>query len=401
MKRVIPVLILLAILFAFAGCDKPYEAADNTEVASTQSSSHLDESDSPTDLMSSTLQVPMISVSMPIVREIEYASDSTEIFRHVYQNMALILPEPEVADKVIVDFLNRVDQTSADAASIKAAAKENYIAENWTPYLCQISYVPTRIDAGVLSLYGNYATYSGSVHPESADVSVNYDLVTGDVIKLDSLFTAESTDMLVAEVTQVLNAQKEEKFLFDDFDDTVKDRFNRGLSHENSWYFSNTGLCFYFSAYDIAPYSSGVIVAEIPYEKLAGFMDNAYFPAETESVTGILQAELFQDDSLDKYEGFSEIVIDQGATKALLHTDSSIYDVRIETGSWSADGDIFIADHTVYAAYALTAGNAIMVESEIPDTLPRLRITYKTGGQTARYYLTDSGKDGSIILMEE
>ena len=399
MKRVFSVLLILTVLLTFSSCSKPHDIPVNTAVTST-ATTHGNESYAPTEDIAVPLQVPMITVSMPTVEEIEHAKDGTEIFRYIYQNMSMILPDPENAEKIIVDFLNRIDSTTGDAVTIKQRAIADYMPGNWTPYLCQIVYAPTRLDTGILSLFGNYTTYSGSVHPDSADISVNYDLVTGKTIQLDTIFTAEPTEILVSEVIQALTIQKEDKYLFDDFEVTVKERFNNGLSHENRWYFSNTGLCFYFSAYDIAPYASGTVIAEIPYKKLVGFLDDAYFPVETDVVKGALHAELFNEKTLDHYGAYSEIIIDQGATKALLHTDSAIYDVRIETGSWSSDGDTFIADYTVYAAYALTAGNAIMVESEIPDTLPRLRITYTTGGKTLSCYLTDSGNDGSIILIQ-
>lgn len=399
MKPVISILLLLSILLAIAGCGKPQESTVNTGNVQVQPGT-TEASIEPTVLdVDAPLHIPMISVSMPVVLESESADDGTEIFRYVYQNMSLILPEPEIADKIIVDFLNRMDKTSNDAESIKAAAKADYNSENWSPYLCQITYNPIRIDSGVLSLFGNYTRYSGAPHPESTDISVNYNLVTGAVIELDNIFTSDATDTLIDEIIQALNVQKVEKSLFDGFENTVINRFKDDLAHEKNWYFSSTGLCFYFTAYDIAPYASGVIVAEVPYEKLAGLMDDAYFPAEPETVGGTLNAELFTVDQLDNYDVFSEVTVDKGAVKTLLHTDSSVYDVRIETGSWSANGEIFIPEHTVYAAYALSADAAIMVESEIPDALPRLRITYQTGGRSVTRYLTDSGKDGSIFLI--
>lgn len=400
MNRVLFPFLALIILFAFSGCELLHAKPNDT--GNIQSSSISAENSTVPVVTdgNTSLQIPTISVSMPIVRETQYANDDAEIFSYAYQNMSLILPEPEVAEAIIIDFSNRVDKTSANADSIRAAAKADYNAGNWTPYLCEIIYNPMRIDSGVLSLLGNYASYSGTPHPESVDVSVSYDLVTGKVIALDDIFPKNAEITLSREVIEVLRSQKEEKYLFDDFEETVTDRFENGLSHENSWYFSNTGLCFYFSAYDIAPYSSGMIVAEIAYEKLAGLMNDAYFPAELESVNGTLSAELFNEDRLDEYDIFSEITIEKGATKALMYTDSSIYDVRIETGSWSADGEMFIPQHTVYAAYALTKDSLIIVESEIPDTLPRLRITYRAGGRSECLYLTDSGKDGSVYLTK-
>lgn len=400
MKRAVIFFSMLLMLFAFSGCNILQEHPANTEsvqttIAPTEATTEPTISDS-----AAPPEAPMVSVSMQVVWETEFADDGTEIFSYVYQNMSLILPESEISEKIILDYLNRVDMTSTDAETIKSASRKNYTAGNWTPYLCQIKYNPVRIDRGVLSLLGNYTTYNGAPHPVSADISLNYDLVTGDEIQLKNIISANATETLISEVTKSLDSQKEDKGLFDDFAANVRDRFSNGLTHEYSWYFSNTGLCFYFSAYDIAPYSAGVIIAEVPYEKLAGLMDDAYFPAEPEVVTGTLLAEHFNEDNQDRFNNYSEIVIDKGFIKALLYTDSSVCDLRIEIGSWSAD-DIFIPEHTVYAANVLTSNDAIVIESEIPDTLPRLRVTYYTGDTSVSVYLADSGEDGSILLIQE
>lgn len=396
MRCIIAFILILSVLLIVAGCNRP-EFGNTANTNPTDSEDHNGTTDMPVSGESTDVQIPMVSVSLPIVKESDLADDNTEISNYIYQNISMIHPEPEVADKIILDFLNRVDEISTDIESIRTAAKQNYTGSNWTPYLCQITYKPMRIDSGVLSLVGNYVSYSGTPHPESTVVSINYDMVSGDVTVLDDIITSDGTKTLIDEVTRSLNAQKSEMFLFDDFEDTVKSRFVNSLSHEYSWYFSETGLCFYFSAYEIAPYSSGVIVAEVPYEKLAGIMDNAYFPAEQATATGTLIADKFEENDLNSYDEFSEIIINENASKVLLHTDTAIYNVHIETGSWSVGGDTFTPEHTVFAAQALCNRDAIMVEANITKSLPDLRIRYQTNNKTVYQYLT-CDEDNNIVL---
>ncbi len=384
MKRIMTILLAAALLAACAGCNQIHDST-HTTLASGQ------ETTEPFQTQAVILpELPIISVSLPIVEESSYASDDAMIFSHVYQNMSLILPEQEIADEIIVDFLNRIDH-SADAQSIQAAAQKNYSTGNWVPYLCQIEFEPMRIDSGVLSLFGNYTTYNGTPHPETDALSVSYDLTTGKVIALNEIIAPQSVDALINAVVDALTEQAAQMNLFEDFRDTVTDRFRNGLSHEYNWYFTSDGLCFYFSPYDIAPYSSGVIVAQVSYAQLAGLMDDAYFPAERESIRATLTSQPFTQADTEDISGFSEVVIDKDGEKTILRTDACVYDVRIQLGSWSEDGSTYIPERCIYAAYALSADNAIVVHHGSTDTFPTIRVSYEARGETQYRFLPGNG----------
>lgn len=64
----------------------------------------------------------------------------------------------------------------------------------------------------------------------------------------------------------------------DGYEETVKEHFNLDSSSSACWYFADSGMHFYFSPYEIAPYSVGDIDIEIPYEELQGVLKEAYFP---------------------------------------------------------------------------------------------------------------------------
>ena len=54
----------------------------------------------------------VIAVAVPVTTENKYNNDGILLFQYMYQHMYLTMPDQSIADKIIVDFLNRVDQTS-------------------------------------------------------------------------------------------------------------------------------------------------------------------------------------------------------------------------------------------------------------------------------------------------
>ena len=395
MKRLTSVILMLSLLLSLTACmnkdDISYSKPDNTPTNPQPTN--------PSGPLPPVAQKPMVSVSVPIVKETERASDGTVLFNYIYQNIELIVPDPDVAQKVILDFLNRIDQTTATANETRNAAKNAYKGDtNWSPYLCQITFDPMRVDYGILSMLGYNVVYNGTPHPNTDYLSVNYDLVNGKVLTLNSILAGNSNiSTLCQYVIDSLTLQKNTANLFDGFESTVTDRFAKNLTLDTDWYFSETGLCFYFAPYDIAPYSSGVITAEVPYERLAGILNDAYFPAEKDTASGTIFAQMFLDAEIDSFSQFSEIVIDSNGDKVLLYTNQYVQNVRIESGSWSSDGSTFIPEHTVFAALSLTPGDAVMVESQLKTNAPSLRLSYQTGGKTMFFFITGTN-NGSVEL---
>lgn len=393
MKNILIAVLSVCLLLSMTGCARPH--------TSTHSTSTTDITTDPTYSTGDVhvAQKPMIAISVPVVTETETAPDGSVIFNHTYQSISLVIPDPNVADKVILDFLNRIDQTANDAASIRAAAKADYTSGKLSnPYLCQITYNPIRVDPGILSLFGSYASYSGTPHPETIYLSVNYDLLTGKVLGLNDIITdGTSGDTLYQCVVDNLTAQNH-KGLYIGFQESVKARFQQGFANDASWYLSPTGLCFYFSPYEIAPYASGVIVAEIPYEQLPGILEDAYFPAEQESAGGTVFVDKFEPDNLEAFTQFSELILKENGDKILLHTNSAVQHIRIETGSWNANGTVFTPEQTVFAACGLTPGDAIMVQAQLDDKLPTLLLTYHANGKTVQFYIS---KDGSSPILKD
>lgn len=387
-KKIVLCISAVCLFLSISACTTPDNGLENSfDMQSSTVNSTADPTETVTDGYSQPL--PLLAVSLPVSTQTETAEDGTILFNYSFQNLSLILPDPDVADKVIVDFLNRIDQTAAEAESIRTAAiSDCEDTSNWNPYLCQITYDPKRIDTGVLSMFGCYISYSGSVHAGAVYRSVSYDLVTGNALYLNDIFT-ETADpsQLYQLVLESLTAQKDSISLFDGFEFTVAERFGKNFRQDNDWFFSNQGLCYFFSPYEIGPYSSGVIIAEIPYSKLVGIIDDAYFPTEKVSVTGNIFLKSFDKVSQDTFSQFAEVILDEDGSKFLLYTDSSVYDICIEAGYWSQDDEIFTPEYTVFSAYGLSSDSAILVQSDVSDIHPTLRLSYLTGESIVYQYI--------------
>lgn len=389
MKRLTFALFLVILLLALASCK--IAGVSSTETTSSSPTSAINtECD---NKITPIPQQPMVSVSLPIVTETEYAQDGTIIFVQTYQNISAVLPDPNVGDAIILDYLNRIDNTKDTAQSILDAATKGYKQGNyWQPYTSEILYQPMRVDRGVISLFGNQVNYAGSAHPESNYQSVSYDLSTGDTLSLsDIIINNADHSNVVNAILSSLSKEAKNYSLYPDYEDVVKQRFNQDFLSDNDWYFNREGICFFFSPYEIAPYSSGVISVTVSYADLHGILEDAYFPDERLSAVGELTVKNFSRAPVEKFTQISEIVLQEQSEKFFLYTDGSVYDLQIACAD-EKDSTY----HTVYAAQCLTSGDAVMVETDIKTPL---RISYLSNETTVYKYL--HLENDSYILTDE
>ena len=366
MKKQICLFLSICLAFSLSGCFRT-EIFPTITPDSTAGSQH-----SPTTNTEPNATEIMVAVSVPTITENATTEDGIIVFQYTYQTMSLVHNDPKVADKIILDFLNRVDSTRASAQSIADMALN---ANNGRPYVYHLTYSPLRIDYNVLSLFGNNIIYSGGGHPERTCVSASYDLLTGDVLTLASIMTKDATmDQLCDLVLAGLTEMAEGDYLYEDYANTVKKRFRVDASQDQDWYFTQTGLCFYFSPYEIAPYSSGVISVEIPYEKLNGLLHEAYFPADRATSTGDIKITPFENANLENFTDIAEFVANKDGDMYMAYAEGSVQDVRIQLKD-------FVSSFTVFAAYGLSKGDGIMIQAN-DETLKNMNISYKSKGET-------------------
>lgn len=388
MKKILSILLCTAVLLCLPACKDTDETVPTTTqaIAVTTSESTLPEETLPqVDLP----HIPVAAVTLTPTTEAEILPDGTVLFEYNYPTIHLSLPDGEMAETVMLDFLNRIDATGAQAQQVKEAAEEFYTGKaGWNTYFYNLTFSPMRIDAGVLSLYGMESSYSGGMHPNHNACAVNYDLTTGKALKLRHILTADaSADKLTSLICSVL--AQEADSLFSDYALCVEDRFAGDFGADEQWYLSDTGLCFFFSPYEVAPYNAGTIIAELPYEDLTGILLDDFFPHETVITKGTIRLQALEDlAGLNNYSNYSEITLDSGGTSVLISTNSLVYQVKVELGEWNADGTVFTPYSTVFAANAMNRDDAIILKASLSEGLPNIRIQFASEEMTQAYFLS-------------
>lgn len=413
MKRLLCMTLCLLLTLSLFACGKaPDETTGSTAAPETDGPTTADttialadDSTSDPETDSQPLRLPLIAVSLPIIREDLFHDDGTLLFSHLYQDVALIAPDAEAAEQVVLNLLNQIDMGQSFSQEVRGWAEEYYDPDvDWYSYSYQLLYNPTRIDEKVLSLFGAEVAYSGGHHPNTVCVSASFDMVTGTLLTLeDVLVDGSAATELSQLIIEDLTAHKKEYQLYDGYATVVNERYGGVAANwmdQPAWYFSNVGLCVYFSPYDIAPYVSGQILVEIPYDQLTDIVKADYLPPEMPASKGTMAISLAQDLDLEQYSQFAEAILNDQGERFVLYADDLVTNVKLEQGSWSADGSVYVPTATVFMAHTLCSGDAVMVQDWIPDTMPFLRLSYESGGKTVTQYITQSGKDGSMLFID-
>ena len=400
MKRLCVTVLAVATAFSFIGCKDTSVPAETT-LPVTEPSTTI----APTDPIDSPDITPvyenMYSVSLPIVVEDYKAEDDALIFTYSYQTISPVLQDREVADKIILDFTDRTEKARVNSQSILNLAKSQYSPDSaFSPLSYQIQYDVTRIDQGVLSLFGNILQTSDASGANRSLIAANYDLVTGDVLTLGSiLYHIDTKDDLAQLVIDQLK-DRNDLNLFEEYPETVKARFEQDESVDEDFYFSSKGLCFYFAPYEIAPRSSGTIIVEIPYNKLTGVIADSYFPAERIHTVGSIACEPFQEFHWEKYEQFTEIIA-ADSTKLLLTTDSAVQDIRIFEIIPAENDYNQPQTKNIFAANFLSAENAIIFEADFTSSASNYVLSYSVNGTTKSFSFAADAANSNITLTEQ
>ena len=330
-------------------------------------------------------QMPMYAVSLSPVTE-ETADDDGKVrFVYSYQNLSLFLPEAEVAEKIYINYLSRMDRANQYAASVRSdSLDEAYGLLSTFPLFYDIRYSPCRFDKGVLSMRITESIYLGGVHPDTINSFTTYNLLSGASLNLSDILCKDVKAKSIANtVNQKLSENPSNKEFWTNYQDTIIEIFQVGLEKVENWYLSNEGLCFNFDAYILASYATGPITATIPYSELTGILLDEYFPAEQDNYTGTLLAEVFTLDAQAEFTQFSEVVLAKDGTKILLSADGVLTDIVIQA---KKENQSELSGNVVMAVQFLSPGDAIMVE--IDSSATELVITYQHGDKDERKTIT-------------
>ena len=395
MKRIIPLILILTIFLS--GCNnQEVNVGTEATISPTIPEETIAEMEPTTPTYQ---QLPMAAISLPATVEEFFADDGALLSRYTHQNIFLFLQDQEIADRIIIDFLNRLDRFYDSAEILYSQAREDYAPDNWIPYFSEIYYVPMRLDSTVLSLFGLNTIYSGGNYPNFESSAANYNMVTGDVLTLGSILeNADSHSSLCDAVIESATAQLDYLSLFDDYEEIIRQRFRRDASFDEDWYFTASGIVFFFQPYEIAPYRSGVITIEVPYSKLSGILSDEFFPGEEDQFDGTMNVSWLSDISLESYTQISETILDPDGERIFLSSNGLLRDITVEVGSWDTNTMSFHSNYTAFVCAALSPGDGIMMQLEIPVESPVIQIKYRTSADIFTTYVLKNTQDNSITL---
>ena len=262
----------------------------------------------------------------------------------------------------------------------------------------------TRVSDTVLSVVYSESLYTGGAHGLYGAQALNFDMATGEPLTLDRL--SSDYDALAEELTQKMLAMIEEdadgyyserileEFLFEK---TLEEAI-RGLLREGSWYFDNEGMVIFSDLEELGPYAAGIVEFHIPYEELAGKIDEQWMiPSDRQGKGKLSVCELSELEGKET-EIVDKLTVTEGGTALCLVADGRIYDVSISRAYYV---DRFYESAQLWYASALD-NCALQLEVVIPEGLPDLLIHYTTAdGVRHGKLLSQSGLDGTFMLVDD
>ena len=119
-------------------------------------------------------------------------------------------------------------------------------------------------------------------------------------------------------------------------------------------------------------------------------------PAEA----GTLHAAPAASPDLPDFDRIREISVDREGEDVILYSDGRLRNFMLARGTLDPDTGNFSLSRVLHTAKILDAGEALRFTVRIPDTVPDLRITFTGAHGDARLFLTQSGEDGALLLIE-
>ena len=319
------------------------------------------------------------------------SDDGTTYYRQSLGTATISSKDERAAERINSSLAELYVRFGADAEYTQRVAEDQPDGEQIAlSYYCAPSV--TRCDTRVLSAVFDVSQDIGGIHADSTRTSRSYNADNGSLLTLaDIAKNEEQLKIFIKNYVIGLAAGDDYKeggvsILFDDFESTINDLVDAGAN----WYFSDGGLVFYANPYDIAPYSRGVLLFEIPYSALEEFIDEGFMPVEYEGENGMLLAD--DGDKLDRssLNILGTVTVDEDGQSVVLSAEETVYNVKIYTSG-----------RMLWQRNYLTTGEGVEVKSFIPDAQPSIAVSYELADGTEIVRgIFQSGKDGSILLVD-
>ncbi len=338
------------------------------------------------------------------------------ILRFAYDTPTVIIEEnPEAADK-INEFIGLQEEsfyTGEDYGDGYGTGYNNMLTlaeDNFNFYASQenMEYAPLELssamsvsvlrnDARVLTLAYNESSYTGGAHGMYSVRTYCFDPASGEQLTLANI-SADRTglrEFLNAKLVELAQTDTEIQERIDGFvDPDAMGSALGALLRDGSWYLDYDGMVIFSDLYEISSYAAGIISFRIPYEELKGHIDERWLPEAGQGPGSFraLSAEEMTDGSMQIVDMLK--VFNDGQT-VYLEAVGEVKDVQVTSVAYSA----YFYDLAQLWSCSSMKNSALQLITVIPDGMPNLKISWRDAEGQQASYLTQSGEDGSLILL--
>ena len=118
-----------------------------------------------------------------------------------------------------------------------------------------------KIIDNVLSVKVNLDQFTGGAHPMTFIRTYNFDLNTGNILKLEEIFNQEGKKIYKNKINKIITDK-----MYENPDNYFIDEF-KGINENTQYYLDEDNIIIFFQLYEIAPYTAGIPEFKIPYSE--------------------------------------------------------------------------------------------------------------------------------------
>ena len=335
----------------------------------------------------------------------------TVAFTRQYDEVQLqSIRHPEQAEQIneqIDTYLwrrqNRADDQEAGALEACEAAEDSGEAfYGWTNFS---DITVQRLDQNYISVVAYNSEYLGGAHQNSDQAAMNFDMTTGSLLSLSSIFRTEYKESILARLLDRLSEMESSFMLFDGYETTVREKFEQmPADMTQNWYLTDRGIVFFYNPYEISPYASGVVSVELSYVELAGFLRDNFVRPDRDLETGgsVNVQNAGKELNRKQYQNVWDLSSGKG-TKLALTTEGTVYNLRVSLVQLTGDSTV--------SGSLLLAANRFTQEDALILTLPQtqdgaqsstgLQVDFNAGDRKTAKTVYTLGEDKSSVVEVE
>lgn len=421
MKKLAGIVLSLILIFALCACEvvdgvklpplpTPTESAPE---ASAVPSETPQESEAPAAEAERHVIVSMARTKM---EEYDPQNGTMRILDFSYDTPTVFIEGADEAAAKINEFTAMLDEAYYTGESYGDGAGTGYMnmltmAEDYynlhtnaeieggmEPLSCSRTVSVTRADENALSLLYNDYSYTGGAHGIYGSRGYVFDTQSGERLALEDLTDdyAKLKDFLVDFMVAEAEGDADMAERLNQMADASYAEMFEPLLRAGSWYFAQDGLEIFSDVYELSDYASGPIAFTVPYEKLAGLIDERWMPktAQGSAAFRVIAPGEMQDGSTEIVD---KLTVDGEGAELYLAAEGTARDVRITGVEYS--GAFYETGLKWYCS--CMEDSALQLVAAMPEGTPKLKLSWTDadGGHSA--LISQSSEDGGYTLAGE